>query len=96
MFIFTHFLIKFRGCLHFFYAEKSGGGERGSKKGYTLPQGSAKQMSDRVWERKICWKENSWETGAPFKRRTNCKQYLVLVVLPQATLKRYSKEHILL
>ena len=59
---------------HVFFAEKSGGGEGGSKERYILPQDSAQQMSERVWERKICWKENSWETGAPFKRRTNCKQ----------------------
>ena len=63
MFIFTQFLIKFTGYLHFYYAEKSGGGEGVSIERYILPLDSAKQISERVWERKICWEENSWETG---------------------------------
>ena len=56
-----------------FCAEKSCCGEGWGEKRNHLPQDSAEQMPERVWERKICREENSWETGRTLKQRAECK-----------------------
>ena len=50
-----------------FCAEKSCCGEGWGEKRNHLPQDSAEQMPERVWERKVCREENSWETGRTLK-----------------------------